>query len=259
MNKRIIAGNWKMHKTAQEAHELLSRIVQNFPEDRPSIPEVVIIPPSIYLERFKEELNAPLRLGAQNCHHQNEGPYTGEVGPAMLAALNIEYCIVGHSERREHFGEDNGTVAKKARALLNNDISPIICCGERLNERERGRHSGFVKDQLRPCLETLSEREALKTVFAYEPVWAIGTGHTAKPGQIAEMHTFIRETLKDRFAPETANAMPILYGGSCKPANASEVLSADNVDGGLIGGASLDADQFLEIVKTEASLQISSF
>ncbi len=254
MKKRIIAGNWKMHKTPQEAHALLSRIVQDFPDERPSIPEVVIIPPSLYLERFKEEITPPLRLGAQNCHHENEGPYTGEIGPAMLAALNIEYCIVGHSERREHFGEDNGTIAKKARALLNNGVSPIICCGERLNERERGEHSGFVKEQLSTCLEKLSEREALETVIAYEPIWAIGTGHTAKPEQIAEMHTFIRETLKERFTAETAKAMPILYGGSCKPENASDVLSTENVDGGLIGGASLDAEQFLEIIRTEASL-----
>lgn len=221
--------------------------------------EVILCPPALYLElatdfaEGDEEENtfpAAFSIGAQNVSDKESGAYTGEISAPMLASMDVSYCIIGHSERRQYFGETDAKLAVKAKLLIDNGVKPIFCCGEVLAERESGKHFDVVSAQLEEALFGLSKEEILEVVIAYEPVWAIGTGKTATAAQAQEMHAYIREFILGQFGAEVANDITILYGGSCKPSNAKELFSQPDVDGGLIGGASLNAEDFVAIAKS---------
>ena len=245
--KNIVAGNWKMHKTYEEARRLCVDIVNKL---GPSDTEVVLCPPFVHLKLVSTIINeiGNLRLGAQNCHHEEQGAFTGEVSAAMLRSVGVRYVILGHSERREYFGEDDALLAKKVDRALNTDLQPIFCCGEKLEVREAGKEKEHVAAQLEGSLFHLSKADFGRVVIAYEPVWAIGTGKTATPAQAQAMHKHIRGRIAKKYGKAVAEATTILYGGSCKPANAAELFKQPDVDGGLIGGASLKADDFVAIV-----------
>ncbi|MBN2639125.1 MAG: triose-phosphate isomerase [Bacteroidales bacterium] len=250
MRKNIVAGNWKMNKTFSEAEELIDQIFLEM-EDKSFQCEVVICTPALYLEMatdYAEE--GRLKIGAQNASEHEQGAYTGEISAAMLASLDIEYCIIGHSERRKYFHETNQQLAEKTDRLLDYGVKPIFCIGEVLEEREENIHFEVVKKQLEESLFHLNKDEFSNIVLAYEPVWAIGTGKTATPGQAQEMHAFIRSQITEKYGKETADEVSILYGGSCNPKNAKELFSQTDVDGGLIGGASLKSDDFLAIANS---------
>jgi len=252
MRKKIVAGNWKMNKTFEEADELLFDITKRM-ENLPSDVQLIVCPPAVYLELatdIVEEDDIELKVGAQNVSEYEKGAYTGEISAAMLSSMNMDYCLVGHSERRKYFGETNETLAKKVDQLLNFGIEPIFCCGEVLEEREAGKHFDVVKSQIEESLFHLNDQEMSNVVIAYEPVWAIGTGKTASAAQAQEMHAFIRSILKDKYGAELSEEISILYGGSCNPGNAAELFANPDVDGGLIGGASLKADDFLKIAQS---------
>ena len=211
---------------------------------------LVVAPPFTHLSGVAAKLQGTsVALSAQNCATEDSGAYTGEVSAAMIASVGAQYCILGHSERREYYGETDETLNKKLSQCLKNGLTPIFCIGEKLDERESNRHFDVVKAQLENTLCKLSDSDFEKVVVAYEPVWAIGTGKTATPEQAQEMHAFIRATLAAKFGAK-ANDTSILYGGSCKPSNAKELFSKADVDGGLIGGASLAADDFIAIAKS---------
>ncbi len=249
MRKKIVAGNWKMNKGFSEAEDLITEIADALEEVELTRVDVVICPPALYLEMatdIAEESN--FSVGAQNVYPADSGAFTGEVSPTMLADLDVEYCIVGHSERRKYFGESHEFLAQKVDALLAHDIIPIFCCGEVLPEREAGIHFEVVKRQLEESLFHLPEDDFRAVVIAYEPVWAIGTGVTATKEQAQEMHSYIRTLVLKRYGSEAANEITILYGGSCNAKNAKELFSMPDVDGGLIGGASLKSDEFMAIV-----------
>lgn len=250
MRKNIVAGNWKMNKMFSEAEDLLSDLADKL-EGKKLKCEVVVCPPSIYLEMaldFADE--SVFSVGAQNVSEYENGAYTGEISTEMLAALDVEYCIVGHSERRKYFSESNPSLAQKVERLLDQGIIPIYCCGEVITEREAGNHFKVVKKQIEEGLFHLNKDEFSNIVIAYEPVWAIGTGHTATPGQAQEMHAFIRNLISEKYGEKISEESTILYGGSCNPANAAELFSQKDIDGGLIGGASLHADDFIKIVES---------
>jgi len=247
MRTKIVAGNWKMNKNFQEAEELIGEIASGL-ENKELKCEVVICPPSLYLEMasdFADE--SSFFVGAQNVSDHESGAYTGEIAAEMLDSVDAEFCIVGHSERRKYFDEDNYLLANKVNRLLDNDIIPIYCCGELLEQREKNIHFEIVKQQLKEGLFHLSEDEFSNIVVAYEPVWAIGTGVTASPEQAQEMHAYIRKLITEKYGDETSENCTLLYGGSCNAANAKELFSQSDVDGGLIGGASLKVDDFLKI------------
>ncbi len=250
MRKNIVAGNWKMNKTFQEAEELIDRIVVGM-EDTSLKCELIICPPALYLEvasDYAEE--SRLSVGAQNVSEHEKGAYTGEISAPMLDSVDVEYCIVGHSERRKYHGETNAQLAKKTDLLLDYGIRPIFCCGEVLEEREKAIQFNVVKKQITESLFHLSADEFSNLVIAYEPVWAIGTGKTATPEQAQEMHAFIRNLISEKYGKNIADEVSILYGGSCNPGNAKTLFSNPDVDGGLIGGASLKADDFLKIAQS---------
>lgn len=251
MRKRIVAGNWKMNKTFEEADELLFQLAEGMDNVELDNVEVIVCPPAIYLEMSTDVgLENGFSVGAQNCSTQESGAYTGEISAMMLKSLDVDYCIVGHSERRKYFKESHRDLAQKVDQLLSHEISPIFCCGELLEEREADKHFEVVKTQIADSLFHLNEDEFSNIVIAYEPVWAIGTGKTATSDQAQEMHAFIRSVLKEKYGEETANETIILYGGSCNAKNAKELFSQTDVDGGLIGGASLKAEDFIAIVKS---------
>jgi triosephosphate isomerase len=249
MRRKIVAGNWKMNPQPAEAALLIDAIVLEWRDDNPSNVQIIICPPSLYLQSLLN--NQPpmsnLGVGAQNCYFEKNGAFTGEVSAIMLASMGVQYCLVGHSERRSMFGETDEWVNLKAKALVSSNVSPIICCGELLNERENNQQFEVVANQLKRALTGFSDKNMEKVIIAYEPVWAIGTGKTATSNQAQEMHAFIRNELKAHFGVQVANQTPILYGGSCKPDNAKELFACADVDGGLIGGASLNANDFLAI------------
>ncbi len=248
MRKKIVAGNWKMNKSHEEAINLTQKIID---ADYDNSVQLVIIPPSIYVsELSKLTLNSLVNVGAQNCSQHEKGAYTGEVAASMLSSVGVEYTLVGHSERRQYFNEHNDELALKVNQLLNNKISPIYCCGEVLSQRENGNHFDVVKQQISEGLFHLSDDKFLNCIVAYEPVWAIGTGVTASSDQAQEMHHFIRNILADKYGKATAELITILYGGSCNPKNAKELFANPDVDGGLIGGASLNADDFIAIANS---------
>jgi triosephosphate isomerase len=252
MRKKIVAGNWKMNKNLEEGHWLTSEIVHIVADEVPSDVWVVLNPPFVHLTSVRKLLPAipNLFLGAQNCHHQANGAFTGEISVAMLKSIPVEFTIVGHSERREYFAETNAQLAQKTDLLLANDIQPIFCCGESLTIREAGNHLEFVANQLTESLFHLTAEQFGKVVIAYEPIWAIGTGRTATSAQAQEMHAYLRQHLAGKYGAEVADHTSILYGGSCNPGNAKELFACPDVDGGLIGGASLKSRDFVDIAKS---------
>jgi triosephosphate isomerase (TIM) len=242
----IIAGNWKMYKTATEAEALVRALKPLVASARA---EVVICPPFTALERVVDLLpGSNIVLGAQNVYWENEGAFTGEVAPGMLRDLSVTYVIVGHSERRQFFGEADETVGRRAVAALKAGLRPIVCVGERLEEREAGQTEAVVLRQLRAAVADFDASAVERFVVAYEPVWAIGTGKVATPEQAQEVHALLRGFLAERFGEEAAGSLRIQYGGSVKPDNAAELLSRPDIDGALVGGASLTAESFAAIV-----------
>lgn len=246
MREKIVAANWKMNKTMPEAIELTQAIVFGLSKTAVAC-KVVLSPPAIYLERVTTEVKGLAHTAAQNCSHQAKGAFTGEISTGMLASIGVEYAIVGHSERRTIFGETDAMLKDKLLRCYEQNITPIFCIGELLEERNAERHFEVIKQQLEATLFTYSTTEAAKTLIAYEPVWAIGTGLTATPEQAQEIHTYIRTLLAEKYSPEVANGITILYGGSCNAQNAAGLFAQPDIDGGLIGGASLVADDFLKI------------
>lgn len=252
MNKEkrqvVIAGNWKMNKNAQETKTLLSQMKEI--ADNTDC-KVLICVPSINIQTAVEEVSGSnLVIGAQNCHWAESGAYTGEISADMLKGFGIKYAIIGHSERRQYFGETDKTVNMRALACLNNDITPIVCVGENLEEREKDITKDVIKTQITLGLENFTAQQAENTIIAYEPVWAIGTGKTASAQQAEEVCGYIRELLGEIFGNDTAQKVVIQYGGSMNAANAKELLSMPNIDGGLIGGASLKPQDFKTIVES---------
>lgn len=248
MSKKIVAGNWKMNLDYNEAKNLLQSLIKLRKKFNPEI-ELVICPSAPYLAVFAELLadHDWVKLGAQNCYFENNGAFTGEISPVQLKSLNINFCLVGHSERREFFNESYGMLSQKVKALLSNDVRPIFCCGEQLQVRNSNVYREFVMKQIEDSLFGLKPEELAKCVIAYEPIWAIGTGKTATAVEAQEIHGIIRSRIAATFSEKVANEVSIIYGGSCKAENAKELFSQTDIDGGLIGGASLNAEEFCEI------------
>jgi len=249
MRKKIAAANWKMNKTYQDGKELLESIVNGI-ENLSSDQQVIFAVPFPYLMESNKSINNKQNVfvAAQNCHHKMSGAYTGEVSVDMLNSIGINYCVVGHSERREYFHESNAELAEKVNLCLSKSITPIFCCGEPLNIREEGIQNSFVEKQLNDSLFHLDADSVQKVVIAYEPIWAIGTGKTASADQAQEMHAHLRAVLAQKFGNQVADNISILYGGSVKGSNAKEIFSQPDVDGGLVGGASLISAEFLQII-----------
>jgi triosephosphate isomerase len=247
--KKLIAGNWKMNKTQAEARVLVEDLLRDV--GRFDAAEIVLCPPFTALPAVSELLSTEtnIRLGAQNLSEHASGAYTGEISAAMLKELYVRYVIIGHSERRQYFKEDNALVNRKTKAALAAEIKPIVCIGETLPEREGDKWRKVLETQLTEGLAGFTEAEAADIVLAYEPVWAIGTGKTATPAQAEETHLFIRKHLGKLITPAAAERVRIQYGGSVKPENAKELLNQPNIDGALVGGASLDARGFISIIK----------
>ncbi len=245
--RKIVAGNWKMNKDYEEGRDLAKAIVSGL---QPSENLVILGTPYIHLKNISAVINgiSNLKLAAQDCHQEESGAYTGEISAGMLRSCGVDFVILGHSERREYFGETDELIAKKIDAVLEKGMRPIYCCGEKLDVREAGDQNKLVKQQVEQALFHLSAEAVKKIVIAYEPVWAIGTGKTASPEQAQEMHKHIRSLLSKKYGKEFAEGITILYGGSVKPDNAKEIFAQPDVDGGLIGGASLEAEDFLAIV-----------
>lgn len=250
MRKKIVAGNWKMNKNLEEGKALASEIVKRSAGEVQNDAIMVLATPFIHLTEVNSILKGSknIFLGAQNCSDHESGAYTGEISAPMLKSVGVKYVILGHSERREYYGETNEWLAKKLDIVLANGMTPIFCCGEPLEIREKETHVSYVQKQLTESLFHLNKEDFLKIVIAYEPIWAIGTGRNATSQQAQEMHAEIRKHLAGKYGQEAADQVSILYGGSCKPSNAKELFEGKDVDGGLIGGASLKADDFLGIV-----------
>jgi triosephosphate isomerase (TIM) len=251
MRKQIAAANWKMNLTYENGQKLLAEMA----EAKISLSEnqlaVFAVPfPYLLMARDKLEGIKNYYAAAQNCYSKVSGAYTGEVSAEMLGSIRIRYCVIGHSERREYFKEDNRMLAEKLNRCLENNITPVFCCGEPLEIRETGTQNVFVETQLRESLFHLDAEKIQKIVIAYEPIWAIGTGKTASIGQAQEMHAYLRSVLSEQYGSETASEISILYGGSVKAGNAGELFASPDVDGGLVGGASLIAADFLTIIKS---------
>ena len=248
MRKNIVAGNWKMNTTLQEGVALAKEVNDALDKVTPKC-DVIICVPFTHLAPVAGVINDKLGLGAENCADHKSGAYTGEVSAPMVASTGATYVILGHSERRQYYGETSETLREKVRLALDNALTPIFCIGEVLEERENGTYFDVVKAQIEEGLFNLSAEEFGKISLAYEPVWAIGTGKTATDDQAQEMHAFIRKTIADKYGKEVADNTSILYGGSCKPGNAKELFAKPDVDGGLIGGAALDAESFMGIIE----------
>lgn len=250
MAQKIIAGNWKMNKSLSEADALVSDLLSEM-DNVPEGVQLIICPPALFVQSTVSQCTGTaLHVGAQNCATADSGAFTGEISASMLSSVNAQYCIVGHSERRTIYHESDIDIKQKVNQLLAAGIKPIFCCGESLIQREGGSHFDVVSRQIEEALFHLSAEQMGSVVVAYEPVWAIGTGVTASPEQAQEMHAHIRSLLRDRFGESTASQTSILYGGSCKPSNAVELFSQQDIDGGLIGGAALNADDFLAIAQS---------
>jgi triosephosphate isomerase len=250
MRKQIAAANWKMNLTLEQGKQLLTEILA----ENISLGEgqhALFAVPFPYLVSASEILTGRegYAVSAQNCYHLASGAYTGEVSAEMLASVNIAYCLVGHSERRQYFNESDADLAKKIDLLLERNITPVFCCGESLETREAGDQNAFVQEQLKQSLFHLSEKDLKRIVIAYEPIWAIGTGKTASTEQAQEMHKHLRSVLAAQYGENVASEISILYGGSVKAANAKEIFSQEDVDGGLVGGASLNAREFIQIIR----------
>ncbi len=249
MRKNIVAGNWKMNTTLQEGVQLAKEVNESLKSFKANC-GVVIAVPFTHLASINDVIDKNLLgLGAENCANKVSGAFTGEVSAAMVASTGANYVILGHSERRQYYGETSETLKEKVALALENGLTPIFCIGEVLEEREANVHFDVVKRQVEEALFELSAEDFSKLVLAYEPVWAIGTGKTATDDQAEEMHAFIRNTIAEKYGKEIADNTTILYGGSCKPSNAAQLFAKPNVDGGLIGGASLKSESFIDIVK----------
>lgn len=249
--KPIVAGNWKMNKTVAEAADLAQELRRELGEFRDV--DVVLCPPFTALKTVGDIVSGThIDLGAQNMHWEKSGAFTGEVSPAMLRDLYCHYVILGHSERRQYFGETDEIVNRKCKAALASNLKPIVCVGETLQERESNRTNAVIEKQIRGSLAGLNARELVETIIAYEPVWAIGTGKTATSAQAQEVHAFIRTILKSLADETVAQSVRIQYGGSVKASNAKELFSQPDIDGGLIGGAALESRSFADIVRAAA-------
>lgn len=255
MRQLLIAGNWKMNCGPEETADLLGGIKNNISGKSEKV-EILACPPSISLTTAAESLEGTsIQLGAQDVHFEDNGSFTGEISTQMLTEIDCEYVITGHSERRQYFGETDEIVNKKTAKIIDAGMQAIICVGESLDQRESNEHVDVVKKQVKGALKGLNSEQAEQVVVAYEPIWAIGTGETATPDQAEEMHQVIRSTVKDLYDDSVSDETQILYGGSMKPHNAEALLSQPNVDGGLIGGASLKADSFVEIINIADNLK----
>jgi triosephosphate isomerase (TIM) len=250
MRKKIVAGNWKMNMDLTEGLRFAASIDKYFKEKPSDKALVILCTAYIHLAGAAEILkHGKVALGAQDCASEASGAYTGEVSAWMIKSTGAEYVIIGHSERRSYYHEDDKLLNKKTLLAINCGLKVIFCCGESLSERESEKHFLIVKRQMEEGLFTLSEEQIDMIVIAYEPVWAIGTGLTASPDQAQEMHKYIRDLVKEKYGNDSARKLPIVYGGSCKPSNAAEIFSKPDVDGGLIGGASLKKEDFTAIVE----------
>ncbi|MEG1498604.1 MAG: triose-phosphate isomerase [Bacteroidales bacterium] len=256
MRRKIVAGNWKMNKTFQGAEELLNELAERMETGATSHNvEALVCPPFLYMEMaldlcVTDEGESLFGVGVQDVSEHEQGAYTGEISADMLASMGVEYCIVGHSERRKYFKETDEQIGRKVERLLENKITPIVCCGESLEDRENQRYFEVIEAQLEKGLFALKPLDFVQLILAYEPVWAIGTGKTATPEQAQEVHAFIRNKIQDKYGKEIARKIPILYGGSCNAKNASDLFAQADIDGGLIGGAALKADDFLKIINS---------
>ncbi|EQB93446.1 triose-phosphate isomerase [Elizabethkingia anophelis] len=249
MRKKIVAGNWKMNKTYSEAQDLMHEL-DRYKKHNATNCEIYIAPPALYLTTAKNIfLNDEIGVFAQDMSEHTSGAYTGEIAADMLASVNATGAIIGHSERRQYYGETDSHCNRKVKLALDNGLVPIYCNGETLEQRKSGQHFEVIKNQTEVALFTLSAEEIKKVVIAYEPVWAIGTGETASPEQAQEIHAHIRSLIAAKYGQEVADEISILYGGSVKPENAKEIFSKPDVDGGLIGGAALKIEDFTAIIK----------
>ena len=249
MRKQIAAANWKMNLNKQEAQDLLKNILDKLPKLADN-QQVVFSVPAIYISNAVQQIQgiSNVFVAAQNCHQNTNGAFTGEISAPMYSSVGVNHIVIGHSERREYFAESDALLAEKVNAVLANNSTPIFCCGEPLAIREAGTQNAFVETQLINSLFHLSPEQLLKVVIAYEPIWAIGTGKTASSAQAQEIHAFIRSVLATKYGADIADQISILYGGSVKAANAVELFSQPDVDGGLVGGASLIATEFTSII-----------
>ncbi|MCL6272610.1 triose-phosphate isomerase [Muricauda sp. 2012CJ35-5] len=247
MRKKIVAGNWKMNNNLEETEALLSELSAKLPNTHA---DVVVAPTYVNLATAQRNLqSSAIKVAAQNMHYAENGAYTGEISADMLLNIHVDTVILGHSERRSYFGEDDALLAKKVQTALDKNMTIIFCFGEELEERKSDNHFTVVESQLKNALFQLDGTAWENIVLAYEPVWAIGTGETATPEQAQEMHAFIRKTISEAYGDAIAEEVSILYGGSVKPTNAEDIFGKPDVDGGLIGGASLKADDFIAIIK----------
>ncbi|MGB0870646.1 MAG: triose-phosphate isomerase [Flavobacteriales bacterium] len=249
MRNYIVAGNWKMNTTIAEGIQLaeeLNDILPVLPESH----SVILAPPSTHIYPVQGAIEgSQMELAAQNCFSKNSGAFTGEISPSVLSNFGLSYVILGHSERRQYFGETSSILKEKVDSALENNLQPIFCIGESLDQRESGEYHKILLSQLEESVFHLSENAFSNVVIAYEPVWAIGTGVTASADQAEEVHAFLRQEIAKKYSLEIANATTILYGGSCKPSNANEIFAKPNVDGGLIGGAALKSEDFVGIIE----------
>lgn len=246
MRKPIIAGNWKMNKTIAEAERLIGEIKE---ENLNQSVEAVLCVPYLSIERAKEMTEGTgIGIGAQNMHWEENGAFTGEISPTMLNELKVDYVIIGHSERRQYFNETDETVNKKVHSAIGHGITPIVCVGETLAQRRDNIHKDLVKGQVKEAFKGVEKSQVMASVIAYEPIWAIGTGETASSEQAEEMCFLIRKTIEENYDTETSEAIRIQYGGSVKPGNVTELMSMDNIDGALVGGASLKSSDFVKLI-----------
>ncbi|MDQ0159565.1 triose-phosphate isomerase [Alkalibacillus salilacus] len=252
MRKPIIAGNWKMNKLAGDGARFLLNVREQLPEAEKV--EAVVCAPYIHLPLLTEAArDFPVGIAAQNMHFEDSGAFTGEVSPEMLKDILVDYVVLGHSERREMFGETDESVNQKVKAAFNHEMTPIVCVGESLEQRENNETFTFVEKQVKAGLAGLTEEQAKQVVIAYEPIWAIGTGKTATSEEANDVCAHIRQVLKDTFSEDVSEAIRIQYGGSVKPANIDELLSQSDIDGALVGGASLEEDSFVKLVEAGAN------
>jgi len=249
MRKKIVAGNWKMNMDYSEGISLFSEIVNMVRDEKKGDQQAIICAPYIHLNSLAKLGGTTVHIGAQNCHQNESGAYTGEISAKMVKSVGCSYVIIGHSERRQYFAENDLLLAEKTKAALAHDLIPIFCIGETLDERNNGDYFEVIKSQLTNGIFDLPAADFAKVVVAYEPVWAIGTGLTASSDQAQEVHAFIRAEIAAKFGAEVAEGISILYGGSCNPKNAAELFAQPDIDGGLIGGASLKSRDFTDIVK----------
>lgn len=251
MRKQIAAANWKMNLTYQDAEKLLSTVLKENKGLSPNQQVIFAVPfPYLIMAKSQVDDEPGFEIAAQNCYSKKSGAYTGEVSAEMIKSVGISYCILGHSERREYFGETNEELATRVALCLEYDITPVFCCGETLDIRDAGNEKNHVKKQLEDSLFSLEEDQMRKLIIAYEPVWAIGTGRTATVQQAQDMHAHIRATIASKYGKDAADSIPVLYGGSVKASNAAEIFAAPDVDGGLVGGAALVAQDFVSIIKS---------